>query len=95
MVPLLVLIVFLGVYPKPVLDRIEPSVQRVVARLEAQVERYDQPVTLDGRDLDREAIDAAAEEKATHSEEKEGESSPETPAEATDEEAAPAGGGSR
>ena len=28
MVPLLVLIVFLGVYPKPVLDRIEPSVER-------------------------------------------------------------------
>lgn len=30
MVPLVVLIVFLGVYPKPVLDRIEPSVERVL-----------------------------------------------------------------
>ena len=28
MVPLIVLIVFLGVYPKPVLERIEPSVER-------------------------------------------------------------------
>src|SRR5206468_7571054 len=28
MVPLLAAIVFLGVYPKPVLDRIEPSVDR-------------------------------------------------------------------
>jgi len=61
MVPLVILIVFLGVYPKPVLDRIEPSVQRVVNRVELQVERYDQPVTQDGRELDRSAIDAAAE----------------------------------
>jgi len=60
MVPLVILIVFLGVYPKPVLDRIEPSVQRVVNRVELQVERYDQPVTQDGRELDRSAIDAAA-----------------------------------
>ncbi len=95
MVPLLVLIVFLGVYPKPVIDRIEPSVQRVVARLEAQVERYDQPVTLDGRDLDREAIEAAVEEEGEHSEEKPVEGSEETPSETSDEEAAPAGGGSR
>ncbi len=52
MVPLLALIVFLGVYPKPVLDRIEPSVQRVLNRMEVQVERYDQPVTQDGSKLD-------------------------------------------
>ena len=32
MVPLLVLIVFLGIYPKPVLDRIEPSVDRILDR---------------------------------------------------------------
>ena len=31
--PLLVLIVFIGVYPKPFLDRIEPSAERVVTQL--------------------------------------------------------------
>ena len=43
MVPLLVLIVFLGIYPKPVLDRIEPSVDRILNRMEEQVDRYDEP----------------------------------------------------
>ena len=33
LVPLLILIVFIGVYPKPFLDRIEPSAQRVVTQL--------------------------------------------------------------
>jgi NADH-quinone oxidoreductase subunit M len=34
MVPLLGLIVFLGVYPKPVLERIEPSVDRLITHVE-------------------------------------------------------------
>jgi NADH-quinone oxidoreductase subunit M len=34
MAPLLGLIVFLGVYPKPMLDRIEPSVARLVTHIE-------------------------------------------------------------
>ncbi len=34
MAPLLGLIVFLGVYPKPVLERIEPAVDRLVAHIE-------------------------------------------------------------
>jgi NADH-quinone oxidoreductase subunit M len=51
MVPLLVLIVFLGVYPKPVLDRIEPSVQRVITRMEAEVPGFEQPVTQGGSEL--------------------------------------------
>ena len=34
MVPLIGLIVFLGVYPKPVLERIEPSVDRLIAHVE-------------------------------------------------------------
>jgi NADH-quinone oxidoreductase subunit M len=34
MAPLLALIVFLGVYPKPMLDRIEPSVERLVTHVE-------------------------------------------------------------
>jgi NADH-quinone oxidoreductase subunit M len=51
MVPLLVLIVFLGIYPKPVLDRIEPSVHRILTRMEEQVARYDEPVTQGGSEL--------------------------------------------
>jgi len=35
LLPLVVLIVFLGVYPKPALDRIEPSVGAVLERIEA------------------------------------------------------------
>ena len=42
MAPLLGLIVFLGVYPKPVLERIEPSVDRLVAHIEAHSD-YVQP----------------------------------------------------
>ncbi len=34
LLPLIGLIVFLGVYPKPVLDRIEPSVKALIARVE-------------------------------------------------------------
>ena len=34
MAPLLALIVFLGVYPKPVLERMEPAVERLVAHVE-------------------------------------------------------------
>ncbi|MGH9282112.1 MAG: complex I subunit 4 family protein, partial [Acidimicrobiales bacterium] len=34
MAPLVAMIVFLGVYPKPVLDRINPSVEAIVARVE-------------------------------------------------------------
>ena len=35
MVPLILLIVFLGVYPKPVLERIQPSVERLLVHVEA------------------------------------------------------------
>jgi NADH-quinone oxidoreductase subunit M len=51
MVPLLVLIVFLGVYPKPMLDRIEPSVKRVINRMEVEVETFREPVTQGGSQL--------------------------------------------
>jgi NADH-quinone oxidoreductase subunit M len=34
MAPLLGLIVFLGVYPKPMLERMEPSVDRLIAHVE-------------------------------------------------------------
>jgi len=34
MLPLLAAIVFLGVYPKPVLDRIQPSVNHLIAHVQ-------------------------------------------------------------
>jgi NADH-quinone oxidoreductase subunit M len=40
--PLLVLIVFLGVYPKPVLDRMAPSVDRLLTHVERHTD-YRQP----------------------------------------------------
>jgi NADH-quinone oxidoreductase subunit M len=44
--PLIGLIVFLGVYPKPVLDRIAPSVEALVAHIEDQTD-YHQPAVAD------------------------------------------------
>ena len=40
MLPLLVLIVFLGVYPKPVLSRIEPSVDRLVQHVQVSTQTH-------------------------------------------------------
>ena len=49
MAPLLALIVFLGVYPKPLLDRIEPSVDRARHPRRAATRDYRQPkVATDG-----------------------------------------------
>ena len=36
MAPLIALIIFLGVYPKPVLDRIQPSVDALIAHVEVK-----------------------------------------------------------
>ncbi len=52
LVPIVALIIFLGVYPKPVLDRIEPAVERVLDRIEDRT-GFDSPlrisdVTTDG-----------------------------------------------
>jgi NADH-quinone oxidoreductase subunit M len=40
--PLLVLIVFMGVYPKPVLERIEPAVDQLIAHVESKVSDFDE-----------------------------------------------------
>ncbi len=44
--PLLVLIVFLGIYPKPVLERIEPAVNELIAHMESKDPDFqeDEPV---------------------------------------------------
>lgn len=40
--PLLALIVFLGVYPKPMLERIEPSVDALIEHIETHVPEFDE-----------------------------------------------------
>jgi NADH-quinone oxidoreductase subunit M len=45
--PLLALSLFLGIYPKPALDRIQPSVRKAVADLEAKTDyREPEPPTI-------------------------------------------------
>jgi NADH-quinone oxidoreductase subunit M len=46
--PLIILIVFLGVYPKPVLDRINPSVNQLVAHVEHATGHYQPTVATRG-----------------------------------------------
>jgi NADH-quinone oxidoreductase subunit M len=43
--PLLGLIVFLGLYPKPLLERVEPSVDRLIEHVEEHTD-YEQPVVV-------------------------------------------------
>jgi NADH-quinone oxidoreductase subunit M len=38
LLPLIVAIVFLGIYPKPMLDRIEPAVDKLVSHIEETIE---------------------------------------------------------
>ena len=44
MVPLLALIVFMGIYPKPVLERMEPAVDALVEHIEEKVPSFTEPV---------------------------------------------------
>ncbi|MGH8980100.1 MAG: complex I subunit 4 family protein [Acidimicrobiales bacterium] len=46
--PLILLIVFLGIYPKPVLDRITPSVTSLVAHVDSATHSTQPPVALHG-----------------------------------------------
>ncbi|HEY1652462.1 MAG TPA: NADH-quinone oxidoreductase subunit M [Acidimicrobiales bacterium] len=48
MAPLIILIVFLGVYPKPVLDRINPSVQQLIAHVESSTGQTQPTVAVKG-----------------------------------------------
>lgn len=43
MAPFMAAIVFMGVYPKPVIDRMEPAVDALIAHVEASVDRFDEP----------------------------------------------------
>jgi NADH-quinone oxidoreductase subunit M len=51
LVPLVALVFFLGLYPKPMLERIEPSVQALVEHVESRVPGFESPTTQDGSEL--------------------------------------------
>jgi len=50
--PLLALILLLGVYPKPVLERMEPAVDALVEHIEDHVGSFEEPTSRFGADLD-------------------------------------------
>lgn len=77
MAPMIALVLLLGIYPKPVLDRIEPTAQRMVERVEFATrgtpQQYVQPVVTDAErnekrlrrlEVEGEAIAVANEKKA-------------------------------
>jgi NADH-quinone oxidoreductase subunit M len=43
LMPLIGLIFFMGIYPKPVLERMEPSVTALIGHIEAEVPRFSEP----------------------------------------------------
>jgi len=45
LVPFILAIVFMGIYPKPVIDRMEPAVQALVSHVELHVDDFDEPGT--------------------------------------------------
>ncbi len=61
--PLVALIVFMGVYPKPVIERMEPAVEALVDHIEDSVPRFSEPIA-----NERTADDAHGDED-DHSEE--------------------------
>jgi NADH-quinone oxidoreductase subunit M len=62
MAPLVGLIVFLGIYPKPVLERMEPSVDVLIAHIEEHVPDFHEPVP------EREPSDAPAQAETAEGE---------------------------
>ena len=78
LVPFIVAIVFMGIYPKPVIDRMEPAVDALVEHIEFHVDDFSEPVNqnrIEGeRDSWSEAIHAFEEaEEAGHGGEEEAE----------------------
>ncbi len=54
--PLLALIVVLGIYPKPVIERMEPAVDALVEHIERHVDGFQEPTSRMGIDI---ALDGA------------------------------------
>ena len=67
----LVAIVFMGVYPKPVIERMEPAVDALVAHVETHVEGFEEPVAdiaphVELEDLSKLGTDGHGEEDGEH-----------------------------
>jgi NADH-quinone oxidoreductase subunit M len=67
LVPMIAVIVFTGIYPKPMLERIEPAVQSLITHVEGKA-GFDspQPATIVVDDIPDEAGDGEGEEEADH-----------------------------
>ena len=63
LLPFLAAIVFMGVYPKPVLDRIEPSIDRLIGHVEDHTDYVEPEPTM--RDRRRRRAPADDRPKAT------------------------------
>ncbi len=59
MVPFIAAIVFMGVYPKPVIDRIEPAVDALIVRIDEAVDAFDEPVPVKLPAVDLDVYDGA------------------------------------
>jgi NADH-quinone oxidoreductase subunit M len=67
LLPMIAVIVFTGVYPKPMLDRIEPAVQSLISHVEDKAGfESPQPASIVVGDIPDEAGDGAGEEEADH-----------------------------
>lgn len=62
MAPLLVIIIFTGLYPKPLLDRMEPAVENLITHVEAHTD-YTQPKPVQFKKV---APDTSSEHSGTH-----------------------------
>ena len=66
MAPLLALIVFMGVYPKPVIERMEPTVDALVAHVEEHVEGFHEPTSRFGADIEGGIDSTHGDDQADH-----------------------------
>jgi NADH-quinone oxidoreductase subunit M len=69
MVPLLALIFFLGIYPKPALERIEPSVNALLEHVSLFTDEPEPPVTVEGYDVVADQVHELELQEAEHAEE--------------------------
>ena len=49
--PLIGLIIFMGVYPRPVIERMEPAVDALIEHIEVHVEGFNEPITQKGSSI--------------------------------------------
>jgi len=67
LVPFILAIVFMGIYPKPVIDRMEPAVDALVSHIELHVDDFEEPVNQNRQGGGWEAVHHGGEgEDASH-----------------------------